>query len=49
MSLPYCYDCLEVDTNCECGSPSNRVIYGELRRAYLQGYRDHEQGKEEDI
>lgn len=49
MSLQYCYDCLEREDNCECKNESGRTIFGELRVAYLRGYRDASEGKEENI
>lgn len=49
MSLVYCFDCLERIDNCECGNPSDRTVHGELRIAYIQGYRDCENNKEMDI
>ncbi len=46
MSMAYCKDCLEREDVCECENPSNEVVYGELRREYLRGYRDAKEGKE---
>lgn len=48
MSAAYCYDCLEMYPNCEC-EDSTQHIYGELRVAYLRGYRDALAGKDENI
>lgn len=49
MSMAYCYDCLERIDQCECDNPSDRHIYGELRVAYLEGYRDAKAGKYENL
>ena len=49
MSLPYCKDCLIRKDECKCNNPSGEIIYGDLRRAYLEGYRDAKEGKEENI
>lgn len=49
MSLAYCYDCLERTDECTCDNPSNEEIYGETRVAYLRGYRDALEGKEENV
>lgn len=50
MSLAYCYYCLENALDCDCEyKDSGNVVYGELRVAYLRGYRDAEEGREEDL
>ena len=51
MSLGYCYYCLEPEfqDNDDCPSHGDKTIYGELRVQYLRGYRDAEEGKEENI
>lgn len=49
MSLAYCYDCLERIDQCKCGNLSGKEVYGEKRVAYLRGYRDAKEGKEEDV
>ena len=54
MSMPHCYDCLGIDgdgyiDSCTCENPSGKIIYGELRVQYLRGYRDAQEGKEEQI
>ena len=51
MSLAYCYYCLRrIDQeNVGCEKHADKVVYGDGRRAYLQGYRDARDGKEEDI
>lgn len=40
MSLAYCFDCLVRFDQCKCENPSGELIYGDLRVAYQQGYRD---------
>ena len=49
MSLAYCFYCLERSDQCECKHKDEEVIYGDLRRVYIQGYRDGKEGKEMDI
>jgi len=49
MSLAYCFDCLKRIDECECNRPSDKIIYGELRVAYMEGYRDAKEGKEPNI
>ena len=48
MSEAFCYDCLERTDQCECEN-STKTIFGRLRVAYLEGYRNAQEGKEEDI
>jgi hypothetical protein len=54
--MAYCYDCLKLAADpdwfndvCVCDNPSGKVVYGEQRVRYLEGYRDAEEGKEEDV
>lgn len=52
MSVAYCLICLERIDNCECkqcGGDCEEQIFGELRVAYVRGYRDGKAGKEMDI
>ena len=52
MSLAYCYECLKRIDECECercGGACDEVVYGDRRVAYLEGYRDAQAGKEENV
>ena len=49
MSLAYCYDCLIRIDECTCGNPSTKEVFGETRVAYLEGYRDAKNDKEENL
>ena len=53
MSVAYCYFCLERLQDCKCpeceGDCGNHIIYGDLRKAYLQGYRDAKEGEKENL
>lgn len=51
MSLAYCYNCLEGydEENDNCPRHGDELVYGENRTAYLRGYRDAKEGKEENI
>lgn len=49
MSIAYCYYCLNREFSEECTCPDSRVVYGEGRVNYLQGYRDASEGKPEDV
>ena len=52
MSLAYCKKCLKRFDQCDCASCDgfcDDVVYGDIRVAYIRGYRDAKDGKEMEI
>ena len=49
MSVAYCYYCLLRIDECSCEHEGEKIVYGDYRVAYLKGYRDAKEGKEEDV
>lgn len=53
--MSYCYFCLERTDECKCDEcagdlcEQQNTVYGDNRRAYLEGYRDAKAGKEENL
>jgi len=48
MSIAYCRDCYEdVFNGCRCENPSGKVVYGQWRQGYAEGYDDAKNDRED--